>query len=126
VRAAAVAGVPACLMNTEAMRDIPAGGHWGRKRRRIGKNWTLPSEGQEQYRDDQSPTHCEAFYRQNIRQSGQYPDAANATPAAVKRAAPTSSLFILQSSVRNPATEHSATIQSDENAARRLRLSYVQ
>jgi len=97
VRAAVVAGVPNCLMNTEAMGDIRAAGHWGRKRRRIGKNRTLPSESQEQYPDDQSPIHCEAFYRQNNRQSGQYPDAANATPATAKRAVPMSTLVILQS-----------------------------
>jgi hypothetical protein len=39
----------------------------------------------------------EALYRQNIRQSGQYPDAANATPATAKSAAPMSALFILLS-----------------------------
>jgi hypothetical protein len=40
---------------------------------------------------------CEAFYCQNRRQSGQYPDAANATPAAAKTPAPISTLFMLQS-----------------------------
>jgi hypothetical protein len=42
--------------------------------------------------------HCETFYRQNIRQSGQYPEAANATPATAKSAAPPmSALFMLLS-----------------------------
>jgi hypothetical protein len=37
----------------------------------------------------------ETFYRQNIKQSGQYPEAANATPATAKSAAPPMSAFFI-------------------------------